>query len=360
MIDDFHAIEPYSLPQSEKEKLLLSELKALTKHHADHCQTYRNILSSFGTDIDSIKEIADIPFLPVRIFKERDLKSIPDSDIFKTMTSSGTTGTKRSRIFLDKDNALLQQKVMLRLLGDFIGKKRLPMLVVDTPDILKDRKLFTARGATVMGLDFAARKKVFVLDSDLNLNKAAIKDFLDEYGKESFLIFGLTYMVWKYLYPGLESWDEKPDLSQGFLLTGGGWKKLEHEAVSREDFKKRGESCSGLRRFIDHYGMAEQAGSIYLECEYGHLHSGIYTDMIPRRFDDFSPCEVGETGIIEVLSVLPRSYPGHAILTEDQGYIEGVDDCPCGRKGKYIKILGRVKSAEIRGCSDAYTGTSGV
>ena len=31
---------------------------------------------------------------------------------------------------------------------------------------------------------------------------------------------------------------------------------------------------------------------------------------------------------------------------EDEGVIEGIDDCPCGRKGKYFRIIGRLKSAE--------------
>ena len=42
------------------------------------------------------------------------------------------------------------------------------------------------------------------------------------------------------------------------------------------------------------------------------------------------------------------------MLTEDEGVIEGIDDCPCGRKGKYFRVLGRLKNAEIRGCSDTY------
>ena len=58
--------------------------------------------------------------------------------------------------------------------------------------------------------------------------------------------------------------------------------------------------------------------------------------------------------MIELVSLLPVSYPGHALLTEDEGEILGIDDCPCGRKGKYFKIHGRIKGAEIRGCSDTY------
>ena len=91
-----------------------------------------------------------------------------------------------------------------------------------------------------------------------------------------------------------------------------------------------------------------------MECECGHLHASIFSDVITRRKDDFSVCDFGEEGIIQVVSTIPESYPGHSILTEDQGIILGEDDCPCGRKGKYFKITGRIKDAEVRGCSDTY------
>lgn len=63
---------------------------------------------------------------------------------------------------------------------------------------------------------------------------------------------------------------------------------------------------------------------------------------------------MGETGIIEVLSVLPTSYPGQAVLTEDQGLLAGVDDCPCGRKGRYFRFISRIEQAELRGCGDTF------
>ena len=59
-----------------------------------------------------------------------------------------------------------------------------------------------------------------------------------------------------------------------------------------------------------------------------------------------------EEGLIQVLSLLPRSYPGHSLLTEDLGTIHGEDDCPCGRSGKRFSVSGRLKDVEIRGCSD--------
>ena len=59
-------------------------------------------------------------------------------------------------------------------------------------------------------------------------------------------------------------------------------------------------------------------------------------------------------GLIQLLSLLPTSYPGHNILTEDIGEIAKDSNCSCSILGKRFKIHGRVKNAEIRGCSDAY------
>lgn len=354
MIEDFHKLQPYSLGKSEKEHLLLGELIQLTEMHRAKCAEYANYLNAIGYAPNQAKTLEEIPFVPIRIFKELDMKSIPDEEVFKTMMSSGTSGQAQSKIYLNKETAILQQKVLLRLLGDFVGSRRLPMLVVDSHTTISDRRLFTTRGATIMGLDFMAKKMVFALNDDMALDADVLLEFANTYGDGEFLIFGFTFMVWQHLFDEIEKRNLKIDLSNGYLLTAGGWKKLKNAAVSNEDFKKRGRDICGIRHYVDHYGMAEQTGCIYAECEYGHLHASIYSDIIVRRYKDFSPCEYGESGFIQVLSSLPHSYPGHSILTEDEGIILGEDDCPCGRKGKYVKILGRMKNAEIRGCSDTY------
>ncbi len=356
MIEDFHKLPPYSLAKQEKEPLLLKELNALTGMHRERCAEYARFLDAIGYT-GPAKSLEDVPFVPIRIFKELDLKSIPEGEVFKTMMSSGTSGQAQSKIYLDKETAILQQKVLLRLLGDFVGPKRLPMLVVDSPAVIRDRRLFTTRGATIMGLDFMAKKMVFALNGDMSLNVEALEGFLEAYGKEPFLIFGFTFMVWQHLFDEIERKGLQVDLSNSYLLTAGGWKKLENAAISNADFKKRGEVVCGIRRYVDHYGMAEQTGCVYAECEHGHLHASVYSDIIVRSYRDFSPCGYGEPGFIQVLSSLPHSYPGHSILTEDEGIILGEDNCPCGRKGKYIKVLGRMKNAEIRGCSDTYAAS---
>ena len=96
-----------------------------------------------------------------------------------------------------------------------------------------------------------------------------------------------------------------------------------------------------------------------MECECGHLHASTYSDVIIRRPHDFSVADIGERGVIEVVSMLPESYCGHMLITEDEGTLLGEDDCPCGRKGKYFAVHGRIQNAEIRGCSDTYANQNG-
>ena len=52
------------------------------------------------------------------------------------------------------------------------------------------------------------------------------------------------------------------------------------------------------------------------------------------------------------MSLLPSSYPGNNILTEDLGVICPSQTCTCNFKGKRFKIKGRSKESEIRGCAN--------
>ena len=132
--------------------------------------------------------------------------------------------------------------------------------------------------------------------------------------------------------------------------------KLAGEAVSPQEFKARVAEATGVERVSNYYGMAEQTGCIYMECPCGHLHASVWSDVLVRDGRDYRVCALGEEGVLQVLSPLPRSYPGHSLLTEDLGVLLGEDDCPCGRLGKYFRVTGRVPRAEVRGCSDTYEG----
>jgi phenylacetate-coenzyme A ligase PaaK-like adenylate-forming protein len=291
------------------------------------------------------------------LFKEYELVSVDKSNIVKTMTSSGTTGQKVSRICLDKQTSSNQTKVLTKLISSFLGQKRLPMLVIDTNAVIKDRNLFSARGAGILGFSMFGYDMTYALDDKMQLNLPLITEFLKKHEKEQILIFGFTFMVWEHFYRMLKEADIKLPLGNGILIHGGGWKKLIEQAVDNNSFKKAMFEVSGISKIYNYYGMVEQTGSIFMECEEGHLHSSIFSDILIRDHRDFSSLGIGKRGMVQLLSLLPLSYPGHSILSEDVGEILGEDDCACGRKGKYFKIYGRIKNAEVRGCSDTYAAS---
>jgi hypothetical protein len=189
----------------------------------------------------------------------------------------------------------------------------------------------------------------------MTFNYERVESFLKKYESESILIFGFTFIIWKHFVLELEKAGKKFNLSTSILLHGGGWKQLENQSVDNIEFKNRILNISSISKIHNYYGMVEQTGSIFVECEYGFLHASSFSDLIIRNHQTHRPENQGSKGLIQLLSVIPKSYPGHSILTEDLGTIYGVDNCECGRMGKYFKVHGRIKSAEIRGCSDTYS-----
>lgn len=343
---------PFSLNSKEKSRFFLSLMNELTAHHHQTSQIYARIADSLPQPIIA-KRLDNVPYIPVRLFKNLDLLSVQPNEVFKTLTSSGTSGQSVSKIYLNRDNASMQTKILGSIVSSFIGKQRTPMVVVDAEDLLKDRTKFSARAAGVLGFSMYGKSHAYALDSSMQLKLEVIEDFCKKHRDSGIYAFGFTFVIWKYLCQHLEKIDEKLDFgSNSILIHGGGWKKLVDESVSNAIFKERLLQRTGLQRIHSYYGLVEQTGSIYMECEHGHLHASNYSDVIIRDPISFKPCAVGEEGVVQVMSLLPFSYPGHSLLTEDVGVLLGEDDCPCGRMGKYFHVHGRMKTAEARGCSD--------
>lgn len=353
-MEPFFQAAPYSWARCEKATLQLAVFQALESHHRARCPAYR-AMSDFQAP-NGFRNVLDLPAVPVQAFKKFALKSIADSDVFKTMTSSGTTGQAVSQIFLDKTTATLQAKALSRIMTDFLGPKRRSMLIIDTPEVLRDPRMFSARGAGILGMMNFGRNHTYALNADLTGNFGTAYDFLTAHQKEPLLLFGFTFMIWQGFYQEFLKHDVRLDLADAVLIHAGGWKKMQEYAVDNDTFKAALRDRFGSNfRIHNFYGMVEQTGSVYVECEEGHFHVSNFSDMIIRDPVTLEALPFGETGVIETLSVLPQSYPGVAILTEDMGVIKGEDDCPCGRKGKYFEFRGRIPRAEIRGCSDVYS-----
>ncbi|MFI6918411.1 acyl-protein synthetase [Nonomuraea spiralis] len=335
----------FTLDSVAREAALAGELAALTERHRRACAPYRRILDAIGSH-PPYERVVDLPWLPVRLFKTHELRSVPSEQVFRVLTSSGTTGQRPSRVYLDREAAAAQPRMLAATLRAVLGERRLPMLIVDGRSVVRDPTL-SARGAGVLGMMNFGRDHTFVLDERGEVDAEAVKAFLARHGGEPFLIFGFTFMVWLFLL-GLGA-----DLSQGVLIHSGGWKRLAEQAVDNDGFRRRLAAECGLTRVHNFYGMVEQIGTVFLEGPDGDgLYCPDFADVVIRDPDTWRELPPGVPGLIEVVSTLPTSYPGHALLTEDLGMVHGVDDGHW--PGKRFTVLGRLPRAEARGCSDTF------
>ncbi|OUR60362.1 acyl-protein synthetase [Colwellia sp. 39_35_sub15_T18] len=341
----------YQLNKADKMPIFNEHLIQLAQHHYQQSENYRDIINFLyqGSVFEN-----EVPALAVRLFKHHLLKSINDKDIFKITTSSGTTSQQVSRIVLDKENISRQQKILVKIVQQWLGRKRLPMLIIDHPNVIKDKFSYSARGVGIQGLSLFGHHHTYALNEDMTLNMNAIEEFFEKYTAEPVFIFGFTFIIWQYFIQALKKEKTKAQfcLRNATLLHSGGWKKLQEQAVSNQEFTAQCQQVLGKVNVHNFYGMVEQTGTIYVECELGYLHCPVWSDVIIRSKKDLTPEKNGVEGIIQVNSLLPTSYPGHALLTEDLGVLLGEDDCACGRKGKYFRVNGRLAKAEVRGCSD--------
>jgi phenylacetate-coenzyme A ligase PaaK-like adenylate-forming protein len=357
-IDQMVAVPPYSLPAEARQAAFVELLKDELEYAANRNAAYQNYLRHWPTDIRSAERVADLPYLPVAYLKgEVPFSLVEPREIKRTLTSSSTTGQMPSRIVLDSSTARRMTKGVVSIAQDFIGSARRPYLVVDVPAAVTVGAAMGARGAAIRGLQPFASEVTYCLQpgsEDLVLDRQKLLQFVEARRKSPVLVYGFTYILWKRFVKPLREENICLDMPDVHILHSGGWKLLQEEAVDKKTFNASVASVFGCAtdRVIDFYGMVENVGVIYPDCHELNKHVPVFADIIARDPLTLRPVREGETGIVQVCSVLPTSYPGHLLLTEDLAQVVAYDGCRCGRRGVCFRFMGRVPKAEVRGCGN--------
>ena len=338
-------------PYSERpDDLFLREINLLTEQHMAGCKAYERICKGW----QPARRIENAPFVHVGVFKRIELKTENENIVFKRSVQSSSTSGASSRVALDEKSSSLQSESATKILSDFLGAEKRPLLILDSAKSLRRRGEMSARIAAAMSLKAMASDILFLLkDPEIpesmkwdELRNALLKN-------DRFIVYGFSWILW--LAWGVNEFPEDiKELLQNkeiFFVHSGGWKKLEAIRVNCDDFN---EAVLHLvhknSKVVDFYGLVEQMGIIYPMCEYGARHVPVWADVIIRDIYTLNPL-TEEQGQIQLLNTLAHGAPYHSVLTEDIGrLIPG--DCPCGRKGRQFELLGRVPKAEIRGCAN--------
>ena len=342
--------DPFGLEIKKKDPWYLKNQKKLCSNHYKNTRYYKLISDNIFSPISKVKKVSNLPFIHASLFKNFNLISINNNQKISTFSSSGTSNLKQSKINLDPKTSLLQTKALSKIFSEIMNKNK-DIFFIENTNFLNTRESMSAKGAAIKGFGQLCNKKYFLLDSNNKINFSILKNYLKKNINKEFIIFGFTSSIWFNLLKEAKRQKIKFKKNQGILVHGGGWKKMHNFRVNNKKFKKEIKNQFGLKQVYNYYGMIEQVGSVFLECKKGYFHCSTFSDIFTRD-SKLEISKINEIGLIQTLSLLPLSYPGHNILTEDLGVILGIDDCSCGKKGKYFKVLGRVPDAELRGCSD--------
>ena len=349
----------YSFLNDEKNQVLLPIIRGQLEEAIKNNHYIANLFLKLHLSPEKILCLEEVPPIPVQMFKYFDLKTCPEEQIEKILRSSGTTTGIPSRVPLSKNTTINQIKALKSILKDYLGEKRKIFLVIDHEGINNPLLEFSARTAGIRGLSIYAKKTFYLMreeNGELMLNLPVIEELLLRYQEEEVYIFGFTYIIWSTFYNQIRKKGVQFNFKDVKIFHSGGWKKLKAEQVSKEHFSDEVARIFGTVRenVLDFYGMAEQTGIIFVDCECGNKHVPSFAQVIIRDPYTLEPCGNNKVGMIEIMSVLSDSYYCQAILTEDMGYRVGINDCPCGRKGVYFRFQSRIEKVEVRGCGDTF------
>jgi len=346
-------LKPFEINQKEKNEVFKDAMQESLKHHYENSIEFKQICDNKGFDFKGNFQLEEIPYIPVSIFKKFELTSIPKENIFKTIFSSATTSKTPSKIFLDRITSERQTKALVSIITDFLHEK-MDFLILDSKETISSSDNIKSRASAIRGFLPFMKSIKFTLNENLKINELDLQQIEN---KNQYCFFGFTWLIYQIIKENKNNKEIKNYLSKlnlPFILHLGGWKKLADINITREEFYKEISEFFNTEkdRIIDIYGMTEQLGTIYPDCKFGNKHVSVYSDIIIRNPLTLKNEEIGKSGLIQLLSPIPHSYPGISILSDDFGHLEGIDDCSCGRKGKYFRFDKRSESVDLKGCGD--------
>jgi long-chain-fatty-acid---luciferin-component ligase len=318
------------------------------QHQLAHSPHFRRLSQRRGFDADRLRSPADyaeVPLLSSGTFKHARVANL-DAVALTPCRSSGTRGTE-SLVLRDRTTMERFVGTMLHMIREFCGHVEVRQGFVIGPPTNEAGDLWFSYVLSLVELLYDTR--FFVRDDEFQVDDLYRSLAGLEHEAQPMIVTPpgllLDFLQWMdERRLRLDLRDRHP-----YVITTGGWKKRENEAVSREVLEVLAEELLGVPRanFRDAYGMVE-LNSVVFECEAHGKHPPPWLEVVVRRPRDLSVASPGEEGLLTFLDPTPLSYPGF-LASEDLGSLH--DGCACGRPGPTLKVARRLAGIEERGCA---------
>lgn len=98
------------------------------------------------------------------------------------------------------------------------------MLILDSSEVIKNRAMFSARGAGILGFSMFGSKRYYALDAEMKLDVEGVRSFLEQPQGQPIFLFGFTFMIWQHFYKQLKGTGCSSGSKQRIADT---WRRLE-------------------------------------------------------------------------------------------------------------------------------------
>jgi phenylacetate-coenzyme A ligase PaaK-like adenylate-forming protein len=298
------------------------------RYQYENNKVYKEFCDFLKTDVQKVKSLQQIPFLPIQFFKSHTVVSNSD-EIQETFTSSGTTGMITSQ-HLVTDVSLYEQSYR-QAFSQFYGNIEDYAVLALLPSYLeRSGSSLIYMVKDLIELSNNEHSGFYLRNYDELITKLIE---LDNSGQNVILI-GVTYALLDLIEK------QKFDLKNTIIMETGGMKGQRKEMI-REELHTILSQGFGVPSIHSEYGMTELLSQAY------SLGDGIFECpswmhiLIRDTEDALSYVDYGKTGGVNVID-LANINSCSFIATQDLGK-------------KYpnntFEVLGRFDHSDIRGCN---------
>lgn len=298
----------------------------------ENVEVYRKFVDFLGKNPSEIKEIKDIPFLPIEMFKNHLVldKNFQTDNYFQ---SSGTTQMlNRSKHYIADFN--LYEESVYKSFEKFIGKPEEYIFLGLLPNYSEN-----PHSSLIYMVDFLMKKSAQPENGYFLYNHQELFELLQRLGQENkkVILFGVSFALLDFL-------DSQNDFTtlqlHDFTIIETGGMKGRKEEMTKDELLKMLQKGFGTEKIFSEYSMTELLSQAYSLGNNEYSCPNWMRIFIRNTEDPFSYVENGRTGAINIVD-LANKHSCSFIATQDLGKVFK----------NHFQVLGRIDHSDIRGCS---------
>lgn len=350
---------------AQHEEQFVHAMRDITAWHIERSPWYAQFAKRHAIVPEQLRSLDDIIAMPAvhaNFFKAHEIRSIPLSQVFAHLTSSGTTGQK-SQMFFDEFTLTNARTMVERCLHARGFPSSTPAhYLVNGYEPYEGFKVGTSNTSQYL-MSHAPVDQQFWTLRHIGGGRHEFDPFgtiqsLENWaqGDTPVRIIGFP----AFLYFTLERMQQmgRPSLRlppESWVVFGGGWKGHADKAIGREELLARIGHQLGIApsHIIETFGSVEHSVP-YIGCARQRLHQPTWSRVVVRDVRSLEPVPDGTPGFLSFISPYITSAPAHSIIMGDLAVRHPAGSCDCHAQcSPCFEVLGRAGVSANRSCAAA-------